>query len=106
METVTDFIVLGFKITVRADCSHKIKRCLLLGRKAMTNLDDVLKSRDIALSTKFCIIKAMVFPIVMYRCESRTIKKAEHQRVYAFKLWCWRRLLRVRKSVHPKGNES
>ena len=74
---------------------HEIKRCLLLGRKAMTNLDGVLKSRDIALSTKFCIIKAMVFPVVMYRCKSRTIKKAEHQRVYAFKLWCWRRLLRV-----------
>ena len=95
METVTDFIFLGSKITEDGDCSHEIKRPLLLGRKAMTNLDSILKSRDITLPTKVCLIKAMVFPVVMYRCESWTIKKAEHRRIDAFELWCWRRLLRV-----------
>ena len=95
METVRDFIWGGSKITADGDCSHKIKRCLLLGRKAMTNLDSMIKSRDIALPTKVCLIKAMVFPIVIYGCESWTIKKAEHRRIYAFELWCWRRLLRV-----------
>ena len=94
METVTDFIFLGFKITDDGDCSHEIKRCLLLGRKVMTNLDSILKSRDITLPTKVHLVKAMVFP-VMYGCESWTIKKAEHQRIDAFKLWCWRRLFRV-----------
>ena len=95
METMTDFIFLGSKITVDGDCSHEIKRCLLLGRKIMTNLDSILKSRDITLSTKVRLVKAMVFPVVMYRCESWTIKKAECQRIDAFELWCWRRLLRV-----------
>ena len=95
METVTDLIFLGPKITEDSDCSHELKRCLLLGRKAITNLDRVLKSRDIILLTKVCIVKAMVFPVVMYGCESWTIKKAEHQRTDAFELWCWRRLLRV-----------
>ena len=95
IETVTDFLFLGSKITADADCSHKIKRCLLLGRKAMTNLDSILKSRDITLRTKVHLVKAMVFPVVMYGCESWTIKKAEHRRIDAFKLWCWRRLLRV-----------
>ena len=95
METVTDFILLGSKITVDSDCSHEIKRHLLLGRKAMTNLDIILKSRDITLLTKVHIAKAMVFPVVMYKCESWTIKKAECQRTDAFELWCWRRLLRV-----------
>ena len=95
VETVTDFIFLGSKITVDGDCSHEIKRCLLLGRKAMTNLDSILKSRDITLPTKVRLVKATVFPVVMYRCESWTIKKAEHQRIDAFELWCWRRLLRV-----------
>ena len=95
METVTDFIFLGSKITVDGDCSHEIKRCLLLGRKAMTNLDSILKSRDITLLTKVHLVKAVVFPEVMYRCESWTIKKAECQRLDAFDLWCWRRLLRV-----------
>ena len=95
METVTDFIFLGSQITADGDCSHKIKRCLLFGRKAMTNLDSVLKSRDITLPTKVHLVKAMVFPVVMYRCESWTIKKAECQRIDAFELWCWRRLLRV-----------
>ena len=95
METVTDFISGGSKITADSDCSHKIKRLLLLGRKAMTNLDSILKSRDITLPTKFCLVKAMVFPVVMYRCESWTIKKAEYQRIDAFELWCWRRLLSV-----------
>ena len=88
-------IFLGSKITVDGDCSHEIKRCLLLGRKAMTNLDSILKSRDITLLTKVRLVKAMVFPVVMYRCESWTIKKAEHQKTDAFELWCWRRLLRV-----------
>ena len=95
MDTVRDFIFLGSKITADGDCSHEIKRLLLLGRKAMTNLVSILKSRDITLLTKACILKAMVFPVVMYGCESWTIKKAEHQRIDAFELWCWRRLLRV-----------
>ena len=94
METVTDFIFLGSKITVDSDCSHEIKTCFLRGRKAMTNLDIVLKGRDIPLPTKVHIVKAMVFPVVKYRCESWTIKKAEQQRTDAFKL-CWRRLMRV-----------
>ena len=95
VETVTDFIFLGSKITVDNDYSHEIKRCLLFGKKAMTNLDSILKRRDITLPTKVRLVKAMVFPVVMYRCESWTIKKAEHQRIDAFELWCWRRLLRV-----------
>ena len=95
VETVSDFILGGFKFTVDGDCSHEIKRCLLLGRKVMTKLDSILKSRDIILSTKVCLIKAMVFPVVMYGCESWTIKKAEHRRIDALELWCWRRLLRV-----------
>ena len=95
METVADFLFLGSKITADGDCSHEIKRCLLLGRKIMTNLDSILKSRDITLPTKICLVKATVFPVVMYRCESWTVKKAEHQRIDAFELWCWRRLLRV-----------
>ena len=95
METATDFILGGSKITVDGDCSHEIKRCLLLGRKAMTNIDSILKSRDITLPTKVCLVKAMVFPVVMYGCESWTIKKAEHRRTDAFELWCWIRLLRV-----------
>ena len=94
-ETVADFIFLGSKITADGDCSHEIKRRLLLGRKVMTNLDNILKSRDITLQTKVHLVKAMVFPVVMYRCESWTIKKAECQRIYAFELWCWSRLLRV-----------
>ena len=95
VETVTDFILGGSKITADDDCSHEIKRCLFLGRKAMTNLDSILKSRDITLPTKVCLVKAMVFPVVMCGCESWTIKKAEHRRIDAFELWCWRRLLRV-----------
>ena len=95
METVTDFIFLSSKITADGDCSHQIKRLLLLGRKAMTNLDSILKSRDIALLTKVWLVKVMVFPVVMYGCESWTIKKAEHRRIDAFELWCWRRLLKV-----------
>ena len=95
METVADFIFLGSKITADGDCSHEIKTRLLLGRKVMTNLDSILKSRDITLTTKICLVKAMVFPVVMYGCESWTIKKAEHQRIDVFELWCWRRLLRV-----------
>ena len=95
VETVADFIFLGSKITADGDCSHKIKRCLLLGRKVMTNPDSILKSRDITLSTKVHLVKAMVFPVVMYGCESWTIKKAEPRRIDAFELWCWRRLLRV-----------
>ena len=95
VETVADFIFLGSKITAYGDCSHEIKRRLLLGRKVMTNLESKLKSRDITLSTKICLVKAMVFPLVMYGCESWTIKKAERQRIDAFELWCWRRLLRV-----------
>ena len=95
VETVADFIFLGSKITADGDCSHEIKRCLLLGRKVMTNLDRIFKSRDITLSTKVHLAKAMVFPVVMYGCESWTVKKAERQRFDAFELWCWRRLLRV-----------
>ena len=95
METVTDFILGGFKITADGDCSHEIKRYLLCRRKAMTNLDSILKSRDITLPTKVCLVKGMVFSVVTYGCESWTIKKAEHQRIDAFELWCWRRLLRV-----------
>ena len=95
VEAVTDFIFLGSKIAVDSDCSHEIKRCLLLERKAMTNLDSVLKSSDITLLTKVHLVKAMVFPVVLYGCERWTIKKAEHQRIDVFKLWCWRRLLRV-----------
>ena len=97
VETAVDFIFLGSKITADGDCSHEIKRCLLLGRKVMTKIDSILKSRDITLPTKVCLVKAMVFPVVMYvrRCESWTIKKAEHQRIDAFELWCWRSLLRV-----------
>ena len=95
METVTDFNFLGSKITMDSDSSHEIKICLLLGRKAMTILDSILKSKDIALPTKVCLVKAMVFPVVMYGCESWTIKQAEHRRIDAFELWCWRRLLRV-----------
>ena len=95
METVRDFILGGSKITADGDCSHEVKRRLFLGRKVMTNLDSILKSRDITLQTKVCLVKAMVFPIVMYGCESWTTKKAEHQIYDAFELWCWRRLLRV-----------
>ena len=94
-ETVADLIFLGSKITVHSDCSHEIKRRLLLGRKGMANLDSILKSGDNTLPTKVCLVKAMVFPVVMYRCESCTIKKADHQRIDAFELWHWRRLLRV-----------
>ena len=94
-ETVSDFIFLGSKITADGDCSHKTKRHLLLGRKVMTNLDSIFKSRDITLPTKVRPVKAMVFPVVMYGCESWTVKKAEHRRIDAFELWCWRRLLRV-----------
>ena len=95
MKTVTDFLFLGSKITAVGDCSHEIKRYLLLGRNAMTNLDSMLKSRDITLSTKVHLVKAMVFPVVMYGCESWTIKKAECWKIDAFELWCWRRVLRV-----------
>ena len=94
-ETVSDFILGGSKITADGDCSHEIQRRLLLGRKVMTNLDSILKSRDITLPTKICLVKAMVFPVFMYGCESWTVKKAERQRIDAFELWCWRRLLRV-----------
>ena len=95
VETVSDFIFWGPKITADGDCSHEIKRLLLIGRKALRNLDSISKSRDITLPTKFCIVKAMVFPVVIYGCESWTIKKAECQRIVALELWCWRRLLRV-----------
>ena len=95
METLTDFIFLGSKITADGDCSHEIKRCLLPGRKAMSNLDSILKNRDITFLTKVCLVKAMVLPVVMYGCERWTIKKAECRRNDAFELWCWRRLLRV-----------
>ena len=105
METVTDFILGGSKITADGDCSHEIKSHLLLGRKVMTNLDSILKSRDITLPTKVHLVKAMVFPLVMYGCESWTIKKAEHQRIDAFELWCWRRLLRVPWTAR-RGNQS
>ena len=94
-ETVADFIFGGSKITANGDCSHEIKRCLLLRKKVMTNLDSILRNRDITLPTMVCLVKAMVFPLVMYGCESWTIKKAECQRIDAFELWCWRRLLRV-----------
>ena len=111
VETVSDFILGGFKITADGDCNHEMKRCLLLGRKIMTNRDSILKSRDITLPTKVCLVKAMVFPVVMYGCESWTVKKAEHQRIDAFELWCWRRLESSLDSkeiqpVHPKGNQS
>ena len=110
-ETVADFIILGSKITADGDCSHKIKRHLLLGREVMTNLESIWKSRDITLPTKVGLIKVSVFPVVMYGCESCTIKKAEHQRIDAFELWCWKRLLRVpwsarRSNQFPKGNQS
>ena len=95
VEIVADFIFLGSKITADGDCSHEIKRLLLLGRKVMTNLDSIFKNRDITLPTKVCLVKAIVFPVVMYACESWTVKKAERQRIDAFELWCWRRLLRV-----------
>ena len=105
VETVSDFIFGGSKITADGDCSHEIKRCLLLGRKVMTNLDSILKSRDITLPTKLCLVKAMVFPVVTYRCDRSTANKAEPQRIDAFELWCWRRLLRVpwtaRRSASP-----
>ena len=112
METVSDFIFLDSKITAVGDCSHEIKRCLLLGRKVMTNLDSILKSRDISLSTKIRLVKAMVFPVVMYGCESWSRKKAERQRIDAFELWFWKRLLRAPlnckeiQPVHPKGAQS
>ena len=109
VETVADFIFPGSKITADGDCSHEIKRCLFLGRKVMTNLDSIFKSRDITLPTMVRLVKAMVFPVVMYGCESWTIKKVEHRRINAFELWCWRRLLSPLDSkeiqpVHPKGN--
>ena len=111
VETVSDFIFGGSKMTADGDCSHEIKRCLLLGRKVMTNLDSIFKSRDVTLSTKVHLVKAMVFRVVMYRCESWTVKKAEHQRIDGFELWCWRRLLRVpwtarRSNVYSKGDWS
>ena len=114
VETVSDFIFLGSKTIADGDCSHEIKRCLLLGRKVMTNLYSILKSRDITLPTKVHLVKAMVFPVVIYGCESWTVKKAEHRKIDAFELWCWRRLLRVPwtarrsnqsilKEISPKG---
>ena len=108
MEIVRDFIFGGSKITVDSDCSHEIKRHLLLGRKAVTNLDSILKSRDVSLPTKVHLVKAMVFPVVMYGCESWTIKKAECWRIDAFELWCWRSPLNSKeiKPVNPKGNQS
>ena len=112
METVADFILRGFKITAGGDCSHEIKRCLLLWRKTMKILGRILKSKDITLPTKVQVVKCVVLPVIMYGCESWTIKKAEHQRMDAFELCCWRRLLRVHctgreiKPVHPKGNQS
>ena len=112
METVTDFIFLVSKITADGDCSHEIKRHLLLGRKVMTNLDGIFKSRDLTLPTRVCLVKAMVFPVVMYGCESWTTKKAEHQRIDAFELWWWRRLLKSPldckeiQPVHSKGDQS
>ena len=111
MERVADFILLGSKITADGDCSHEIKRRLLSGRKIMSNLDSILKSRDITLPTKVHLEKAMVFPVVMYGCESWNMKKAECQRIDAFELWCWRRLLRLLdckeiQPVHPKGDQS
>ena len=112
VETVTDFIFWGLKMTADGDFSHKIKRCLLLGRKVMTNLDSTLKSRDITLPKKVHLVKAMVFPVVMCGCESWTIKKAEHQRIDAFELWCWSKLFesplnsKEIQPVHPKGDQS
>ena len=111
VETVADFILGGSKITADGDCSHEIKRCVLLGRKVMTNLDSILKSRDITLPTKVRLVKAMVFPVVLYGCASWTVKKAECRRIDTFKLWCWRRLERPLdckeiQPVHPKGNQS
>ena len=110
METVSDFIVLGSKITADGDCSHEIKRRLLLRRKVMTNLDSILKTRNITLPTKVRLVKAMVFPVVTYGCESWTVKKAEHRRIDAFELRCWRRLLSLLdckeiKTLNPKGNQ-
>ena len=105
METVKDFILGGYKITVDGNCSHEIKRSLLLGRKVMTKLDIILKSRDMTLPTKVCLVKTMVFPLVMYGCESWTIKKAECQRIDVFELWCWRRLLRVPRTA-KRSNQS
>ena len=105
VETVADFIFLGSKITAEGDCSHEIKRFLLLGRKDLTKLDSILKSRDITLSTKVCLVKAMAFPVVIYGCESWTIKKAEHRRIDAFELWCWRRFLRTPWTAR-KSNQS
>ena len=105
VETVADLIFLGSQITADGDCSHEIKRCLLLGRKVMTNLDSIFKSRDITLPTKVHLVKAMVFPVVIYGCESWTVKKAECQRIDAFELWCWRRLLRVPWSAR-RSNQS
>ena len=111
METVSDFIFLGSKITADGDCSHEIKRHLLLGRKVMTNVDSMFKSRDITLPTKVCLVKAMVFPVVMYGCESWTVKKAEYRRIDASELWCWRRLLRIFldckeiQPVHSEGDQ-
>ena len=111
VETVSDFTFLGSKITADGDCSHEIKRHLLLGRKAMTNLDSILKSKDITLSTKICLVKAMVFPVVMYGCESWTVKKAEHQRIDVFELWLEKTLespldCKEIQPVHPKGDQS
>ena len=110
METVADFILGGSKITADGDCSHEIKRCLLLGRKVMTNLDSIFKSRDITLPTNIRLVKAMVFPVVMYGCESWTVKKAEHRRIDAFELWCWRTLespldCKGIQPVHSKGDQ-
>ena len=110
VETVSDFIFLGSKITADGDCGHEIKRCLLLGRKVMTNLDSIFKSRDTTLLTKVHLVKATVFPVVMYGCESWNVKKAERQRIVAFELWCWKRLLRVLdgkeiQPVHSEGDQ-
>ena len=105
VEAVVDFLFSGSKITANGDCNHEIRRQLLLGKKAMTNLDSVLKGRDITLPTKVHIVKAMVFPVVAYDCECWTIKKAEHQRIHAFELWCWRRLLKVPKTAR-RSNQS
>ena len=105
MKTVTDFLFLGSKITADRDCSHEIKRHLLLGRKVMTNLDSILKSRDVTLPTKVRLVKAMVFPVVMYGCQSWTVKRAEQRRIDAFELWCWRRLFRVHWTAR-RSNQS
>ena len=110
VETVTNFLSLGCKITVDDNCSHEIRRCLFLGRKAMTNLDSILKSKDITLSPKVHLLKTMVFPVIVYRCESWTTNKAERRRIDAFELWCWRKLFRVpwtaRRSDHPSLKRS